>query len=101
MTRSDLTEVVAQALDLSRKESDLIVTTILSAIVRSLRGGDKVEIRGFGSFRTRQRQARKGRNPKTGASVNVPPKTVPYFTPSLELKAALREFSSERLFDAG
>jgi len=54
--------------------------------VRSLRAGDKIEIRGFGSFRTRQRQPRIGRNPKTGARVEVPAKKIPYFKPSKELK---------------
>jgi integration host factor subunit beta len=51
-----------------------------------LKGGDKIEIRGFGSFRTRQRNARTGRNPKTGAKVDVPAKRVPFFKPSKELR---------------
>jgi integration host factor subunit beta len=55
-------------------------------VVRALRGGDKIEIRGFGSFRTRQRQPRVGRNPKTGARVEVPAKRIPFFKPSKELK---------------
>ena len=54
--------------------------------MKSLRTGDKIEIRGFGSFRTRQRQPRIGRNPKTGARVEVPAKKIPYFKPSKELK---------------
>jgi integration host factor subunit beta len=54
--------------------------------VRSLRSVDKIEIRGFGSFRTRQRKPRTGRNPKTGAKVEVPAKTIPFFKPSKELK---------------
>jgi len=54
--------------------------------VRSLKTGDKIEIRGFGSFRTRERRARIGRNPKTGARVDVPAKRIPYFKPSKELK---------------
>ena len=59
---------------------------IFDSIVRSLRSNDKIEIRGFGSFRTRQRQPRIGRNPKTGARVEVPAKKIPYFKPSKELK---------------
>ena len=51
-----------------------------------LKANDKIEVRGFGSFRTRQRQARTGRNPKTGAAVDVPAKRVPYFKPSKELR---------------
>ena len=86
MTRVELTEEVRCALGISQKESDTIVLTILDSIVRSLRSGEKVEIRGFGSFRTRQRKPRVGRNPKTGARVDVPSKKVPYFKPSKELK---------------
>ena len=55
-------------------------------MVRSLRVGDKIEIRGFGSFRTRQRKPRVGRNPKTGDRVEVPAKKIPFFKPSKELK---------------
>ena len=54
--------------------------------MRSLRVGDKIEIRGFGSFRTRQRKPRVGRNPKTGDRVDVPAKKIPFFKPSKELK---------------
>ena len=71
---------------MTRKEAEVIVEAIFDSIVRSLRGGDKIEIRGFGSFRTRQRQPRVGRNPKTGARVDVPAKKIPYFKPSKELK---------------
>jgi integration host factor subunit beta len=86
MTRADLTDEVARATEMPRKESDFIVTTILDSIVRALRNGDKVEVRGFGSFRTRARRPRRGRNPKTGAGVDVPAKRIPYFKPSQELK---------------
>jgi integration host factor subunit beta len=62
------------------------VDTIFDSVVRSLRVGDKIEIRGFGSFRTRQRKPRVGRNPKTGDRVEVPAKKIPFFKPSKELK---------------
>src|SRR5581483_6035094 len=71
---------------MTRKESEIIVEAIFDSIVRSLRADDKIEIRGFGSFRTRQRQSRVGRNPKTGTRVEVPAKKIPYFKPSKELK---------------
>jgi integration host factor subunit beta len=87
MTRADLTEELSQAVEMPRKESDIIVAAIFDSIVRALRSGDKVEIRGFGSFRTRVRQPRRGPNPKTGAGVDVPGKRIPYFKPSRELKA--------------
>jgi integration host factor subunit beta len=86
MTKADLIEEVSRVVEMTRKESEVIVETIFDSIVRSLRVGDKIEIRGFGSFRTRQRQPRVGRNPKTGARVEVPAKKIPYFKPSKELK---------------
>jgi integration host factor subunit beta len=89
MTRTDLTEAVCRAIELPLKESDIVVRTILDSIVRALRGSEKVEIRGFGTFNTRKRGGRTGRNPKTGAHVDVPPKRIPFFKPSKELRELL------------
>jgi integration host factor subunit beta len=86
MTKADLIEDISKAADMSRKDSELIVDTVFESIVHSLRSGEKIEIRGFGSFRTRERKSRVGRNPKTGARVEVPAKRIPYFKPSKELK---------------
>ena len=86
MTKADLIEEVAQITDVTRRDSEVIVETIFDSIVHSLRAGDKIEIRGFGSFRTRQRNSRVGRNPKTGDRVDVPAKKIPFFKPSKELK---------------
>ncbi len=86
MTKADLIEEVSKVVDMTRKDSEVIVEAIFDSVVRSLRQGDKIEIRGFGSFRTRQRQPRVGRNPKTGARVDVPAKRIPFFKPSKELK---------------
>lgn len=86
MTKADLIDEVSRVVEMTRKDSEVIVDTIFDAIVRSLRAGDKIEIRGYGSFRTRQRQPRIGRNPKTGTRVDVPSKRIPYFKPSKELK---------------
>ena len=86
MTKADLIDEVSKLAELTRKDSEVIVETIFDSIVRSLRVGDKIEIRGFGSFRTRQRNARIGRNPKTGDKVDVPAKRVPFFKPSKELR---------------
>ena len=86
MTRADLTEEVHHAIGTPLKESDAVVSAIFDSIVRALRTGDKVEIRGFGSFHTRQRRGRIARNPKTGAPVEVPPKRIPFFKPSRELR---------------
>lgn len=86
MTKAELVEEVSRAIEVTRKDSEVVVETIFDSIVKALRNGDKIEIRGFGSFRTRKRQSRIGRNPKTGARVDVPAKTIPYFKPSKELK---------------
>ena len=86
MTKAELIEEVSKVVEMTRKDSEVIVETIFESIVNSLHTGDKIEIRGFGSFRTRQRQPRIGRNPKTGTRVEVPSKRIPYFKPSKELR---------------
>ncbi len=86
MTKADLIDEVSRTVEMTRKDSESIVETIFDSIVRALRRNDKIEIRGFGSFRTRQRKPRTGRNPKTGEKVDVPAKTIPFFKPSKELK---------------
>lgn len=86
MTKADLVEEVTRVLEGTRKDAEFVVETIFESIIRALRNCDKVEIRGFGSFRARHRRARVGRNPKTGARVNVVAKRVPYFKPSKDLK---------------
>lgn len=86
MTKADLVEEVIRITELPRKESETVVETIFESIIKALRENDKIEIRGFGSFRTRQRRGRVGRNPKTGEKVDVPPKKIPFFKPSKELK---------------
>src|SRR5246127_5278427 len=86
LTKADLIEEVLRVTELPRKESESIVGTIFDSIIESLQKGDKIEIRGFGSFRTRQRRGRTGRNPKTGEKVDVPAKRIPFFKPSKELK---------------
>jgi integration host factor subunit beta len=86
VTKADLVEEVVRVTELPRKESEAVVETIFDSIIGALQGGDRIEIRGFGSFRTRQRRGRTGRNPKTGAKVEVPPKKIPFFKPSKELK---------------
>ncbi len=86
MTKADLVEEVTKLGDLTRRDSEVIVDTIFDSVIGALRSGDKIEIRGFGSFRIRQRKPRIGRNPKTGTRVEVPAKKVPYFKPSKELR---------------
>ncbi len=86
MTKADLVEKVTALGDLTRKDGEIIVDTLFESVIGALKVDDKVEIRGFGSFRTRQRKPRIGRNPKTGAKVDVPAKRVPFFKPSKELR---------------
>jgi integration host factor subunit beta len=86
ITKADLIEEVLRITELPRKESEEVVETVFDSIIQALQSGDKIEIRGFGSFRLRERRGRVGRNPKTGAKVEVPAKKIPYFKPSKELK---------------
>ncbi|MDX8407763.1 MAG: integration host factor subunit beta [Mariprofundaceae bacterium] len=87
MTKSELVEVIAEKQgSITRREAEVVVNTIFAAIGDALADGDRVELRGFGSFTIKQRNARVGRNPKTGASVQVPAKIVPHFKPGKELR---------------
>jgi integration host factor subunit beta len=95
MTKADLIDEVSRLAELTRRDSEVIVETIFESVVRSLRAGDKIEIRGFGSFRTRQRKPRVGRNPKTGDRVEVPAKKIPYFKPSKELKDLVNTYQEQ------
>lgn len=86
MTKADLVDEVVRAADVSKKHAEAIVDTVFSSIVGALQQDDKIELRGFGSFRVRRRRSRQGRNPKTGDRVDVPEKRIPYFKPGKELK---------------
>ena len=91
MTKAELIERVAVATDVTKKQAETIVDTIFESIIRSLKQGQKIELRGFGSFRLRERGARIGRNPKTVVKVNVPAKKIPYFKPGKELKELINK----------
>ena len=86
MTKADLVEEVANAVDVPKKNAEVIVKTVFECVTQALHRGEKIELRGFGSFRLRERKARIGRNPKTGETVDVPAKKVPYFKAGKELK---------------
>ncbi|HQR31525.1 MAG TPA: integration host factor subunit beta [Blastocatellia bacterium] len=86
MTKAELVEEVSKAAELTKKDSEVIVDEVFKNIIQALNRGDKIELRGFGSFRVRKRDARRGRNPKTGEPVDIPAKSVPYFKPGKELK---------------
>jgi len=91
MTKAELVEEVAKSTQLTKKHAEIIVNTVFESIVDTLKAGEKIELRGFGSFRIRHRGPRVGRNPKTGAKVDVPAKRIPYFKPGKDLREMLNE----------
>ena len=80
MTKAGLVDKVAATIQLPRHQTETVINLFLQCITDALRAGDKVELRGFGSFRLRRRKARAGRNPQTGETVQIPAKQVPWFT---------------------
>ena len=91
MTKADLVEQVANEAEMTKKDAEQLVEIIFDSIIGALNNGEKIELRGFGSFRVRQRDARKGRNPKTGTAVEIPAKRVAYFKPGKELKEVINK----------
>ena len=89
LTKAALVEEVARVAGLTKKCAEVIVDTLFSSIAEALHQGEKVELRGFGSFRLRRREPHRGRNPRTGDRVDVPSKRVAYFKPGKELKALI------------
>lgn len=89
MTKTELIKRLADDCGLTLKDAETVVNTFIDCVIRGLANGEKIELRGFGSFRTKQREARRGRNPKTGAQVSVPGKTVPFFKPGKEFRALI------------
>ena len=87
MTKSGLIEEVAKRTPhISKKDTEVVVNTIFDSMVESLKNGDRIEIRGFGSFQVKVREARDGRNPKTGEPVHISAKRTPFFKVGKELK---------------
>jgi integration host factor subunit beta len=87
MTKSGLIEEVAKRTPhISKKDTEVVVNTIFDAMIEALRTGDRIEIRGFGSFQVKIREARDGRNPKTGEPVHISAKRTPFFKVGKELK---------------
>jgi integration host factor subunit beta len=95
MTKAELVEKVANQINLTKKQTEVVVNTVFSSITDSLAEGKKVELRGFGSFRIRQRNARVGRNPKSGEKVDVPSKKVPFFKAGKELRELVDEHEAK------
>lgn len=86
MKKSELIAEMAKRGKLSKEESTLLVETFFDEIAEALESGNRVEIRGFGSFSTRQKEARRGRNPKTGEEIEISAKRFPHFKPGKDLR---------------
>jgi nucleoid DNA-binding protein len=91
MTKADLVEEVSTQTGVSKQHTASIVDGVLDAVCRALSEGRHLEIRGFGTFKVRERRARRARNPRSGSEVMVPAKLVPVFKPSKELRAQVLE----------
>lgn len=86
MTKAELVDKVSKSMDISKKHTEIIVNMVIDSIISALQNGEKVELRGFGSFKIRHRKPRTGRNPKTGDKVDIPAKNIPFFKPGKELR---------------
>ncbi|HMA76996.1 MAG TPA: HU family DNA-binding protein [Candidatus Krumholzibacteriaceae bacterium] len=93
MTKADIVEEIAESTDLNKKEAFVVVDLIIENIKKALSEGDKIELRGFGSFKVKMRKQRKARNPRTGETVDVPAKLVPFFKVSKALKEKVNSIS--------
>ena len=96
MTKSDLIELVANKLHLPKGKAELIVNCIFDSMEESLKRGERIEIRGFGSFEIRHYKAYEGRNPRTGDPVGVQPKRLPFFKVGKELKERVNEAAQKK-----
>lgn len=87
MLKSELIEIMADEFDyFSREEIETVIQIIFESLIFALKHNERIEIRGFGSFAIKKRKPRKARNPKTGASVLIPEKLIPFFTPGKKLR---------------
>ena len=92
MIKSGLVQTIAQQnMHLYHRDVERIINTILDEIIEALANGDRVELRGFGAFSVKEREARTGRNPRTGEAVKVTAKRVPFFKTGKELRERLNE----------
>jgi nucleoid DNA-binding protein len=89
VTKAQLAEQLAPALDLSKEKAEKTVEAVFAAIVKALKDGEKLDIRGFGNFKIKDQPARQARNPRTGEAIAVPAKKVAVFKPGKELAEAL------------
>jgi len=96
MTKSDLVSAVADRMShISKKDTETIVNSVFESMAEVLKRGERIEIRGFGSFQVKTRDSREGRNPKTGQLVEIPTKRTPFFKVGKELKERVDYKSGE------
>ena len=101
MTKSGLIEAVAtRTPHISKKDTEIVVNTIFESMAGALREGQRIEIRGFGSFQVKIREAREGRNPKTGEPVHISAKRTPFFKVGKELKEMVDKVPLEAVQDS-
>ncbi len=89
MNKTDLVSAVAGQAGITKKDAEKVINAFFATVADALKAGDKVQLIGFGTFEVRSRQARKGRNPQTGAEINIPAAKVPAFKPGKALKDAV------------
>ncbi len=89
MTKTELIDNVAEQSGLTKKDSGKVIDAMFESVTEALAGGEKVQLVGFGSFEVRKREARKGRNPQTGAEIDIPAQSAPAFTAGKALKDAV------------
>ena len=90
MNKSELIAIIAEKSELSKKDAEKALNAFVDSVTDALVAGDKVVLVGFGSFETKKRAARKGKNPQTGAEINIPATTVPAFKVGKALKDAVK-----------
>ncbi len=96
MNKGELIDVVAAKAKVSKKDTEVIVTAAIEAIMEAVAGGDKVALVGFGSFEPRERKAREGRNPQTGKALKIPATTVPAFSAGKGFKQLVAAWFNRR-----
>jgi DNA-binding protein HU-beta len=90
LNKQDLINKTAEKTGLTKKDSEAVVNSVFETIEEALAAGEKVQVLGFGTFETRERAARSGRNPQTGATIEIPASTVPAFKPGNNLKEKVK-----------
>ena len=95
MIKLDIINRISEKTGVQKTKAEAAVEALFESMKRAMERGERIELRGFGSFRVRQRSSRRGRNPKTGEAVDIPAKRIPYFKPGKELKELINQSTAE------